>query len=421
MSDLPKGWKEERLSELVDKIIDYRGKTPKKLGLDWSEKGKYRALSAKSVKTGGLVNEDQINLGDENLYKAWMKDEIEYNDILLTSEAPMGEVIIWKSEEKIILSQRLFAIRIKENISPDYMYYYFISKTFQSELLARASGTTVVGIKQTELLKTNVVLPESPDEQKEIASVLSSFDKKIELLKEQNKTLETMAQTIFKEWFVDFNHPNTTGEMCDSEMGEIPKGWRVGKIGDEFDITIGRTPPRQESQWFSETPQGMKWASIKDMGNAGLYIFNTSEYIVDEAVIKFNIPIIPENTTILSFKMTVGKVSITTEKMLSNEAIAHMKIKNDSYLTSEYIYLFLLNLNFNTLGSTSSIVTAINTAIIKKIRFLVPDKMSMNNFSSLIIPIFRKIKNNYKQIKTLENTRDNLLPKLVSGEIRVEV
>ena len=105
MSNLPKGWEEEKLSELVDKIIDYRGKTPKKLGLDWSEKGTYRALSAKSVKTGGLVNEDQINLGDEELYKAWMKDEVEYNDILLTSEAPMGEVIIWKSEEKIILSQ----------------------------------------------------------------------------------------------------------------------------------------------------------------------------------------------------------------------------------------------------------------------------------------------------------------------------
>lgn len=419
MSTLSKGWKEEKLSDLVDKIIDYRGKTPKKLGLDWSEKGKYRALSAKSVKTGGLVNEDQINLGDEELYKAWMKDEVEYNDILLTSEAPMGEVIIWKSEEKIILSQRLFAIRVKENISPDYMYYYFISKKFQSELLARASGTTVVGIKQTELLKTNVILPESHSEQKEIASILSSFDKKIELLKEQNQTLETMAQTIFKEWFVDFNYPNTTGEMIDSEMGEIPKSWRVGRIGDEFDITIGRTPPRQESQWFSEVPQGIKWASIKDMGNAGVYIFNTSEYIVDEAIVKFNIPIIPENTTILSFKMTVGKVSITTEKMLSNEAIAHMKIKKDCYLTSEYIYLFLLNLNFNTLGSTSSIVTAINTAIIKKIKFLVPDKFSMNNFNNLIIPIFTKIKNNSKQIQTLEETRDSLLPKLMSGKIRV--
>lgn len=420
MSNLPKGWEEEKLSELVDKIIDYRGKTPKKLGFDWSEKGKYRALSAKSVKTGGLVNEDQINLGDEELYKAWMKDEVEYNDILLTSEAPMGEVIIWKSEEKIILSQRLFAIRVKENISPDYIYYYFMSKTFQSELLARASGTTVVGIKQTELLKTNVILPESPNEQKQIANILSSFDKKIELLKEQNQTLETMAQTIFKEWFVDFNYPNATGEMIDSEMGEIPKGWKIGRIGNEFDITIGRTPPRQESHWFSEIPQGMKWASIKDMGNAGVYIFNTSEYLVDEAIEKFNIPIIPENTAILSFKMTVGKVSITTEKMLSNEAIAHMKIKKDSFLTSEYMYLFLLNLNFNSLGSTSSIVMAINTAIIKQIKFFIPDEITMKDFNQLVAPIFKKIKNNSEQIQTLEETRDSLLPKLMGGKIRLK-
>ena len=228
-----------------------------------------------------------------------------------------------------------------------------------------------------------------------------------------------MAQTIFKEWFVDFNYPNATVEMIDSEMGEIPKEWKIGRIGNEFDITIGRTPPRQESHWFSEIPQGMKWASIKDMGNAGVYIFNTSEYLVDEAIEKFNIPIIPENTAILSFKMTVGKVSITTEKMLSNEAIAHMKIKKDSFLTSEYIYLFLLNLNFNSLGSTSSIVMAINTAIIKQIKFFIPDEITMKDFNQLVAPIFKKIKNNSEQIQTLEETRDSLLPKLMSGQKRV--
>src|SRR3989338_6524688 len=171
----PKGWKETTLGEVAEKIIDYRGKTPKKLGGDWSSNGKYRALSAKSVKTGGLVNLDQINRVDENMYKKWMKDEIVFNDILLTSEAPMGEVLIWKSNEKIVLSQRLFAIRAKKEISPDYLYYFFISKVFQAELLARASGTTVVGIRQTELAKTKINLP-ALGEQIEIAAVLSSLD-----------------------------------------------------------------------------------------------------------------------------------------------------------------------------------------------------------------------------------------------------
>ena len=292
-NNIPKGWMETTLEKVASKIIDYRGKTPKKLGGDWDLNGNYRALSAKSVKTGGLINLDQIKRVDHSLYKKWMKDEIQFNDILLTSEAPMGEVLLWKSHEKIVLSQRLFAIRAKENISPNYLYYYFISKAFQHELNARSSGTTVLGIRQTELVKTNLIIPTLP-EQKVIAKILTAFDDKIELLQDQNKTLETMAQTIFKEWFGKYQ----VGD-------ELPEGWRVGKLGNEFDITIGRTPPRKETQWFSDRPTGKKWISIKDIGNCGTFIYNTSEYLTDEAIEKFNIPIIPTNTTILSFKMTV--------------------------------------------------------------------------------------------------------------------
>ncbi len=413
MKTLPTGWKKEKLSDYLETVIDYRGKTPAK-----ADKG-ILTLSAKSVKMGEIDYSQAYFISKETYKEFMVRGFPKVGDILMTTEAPLG-CIAKLDRDDVSVAQRLLTLRGKEKqLDNDYLMYYLMSPIGQYELLSRASGSTVQGIKRSEFEKIDIVMPTSYDEQKEIASILSSFDKKIELLKEQNQTLETMAQTIFKEWFVDFNYPNATVEMIDSEMGEIPKGWRVGRIGDEFDITIGRTPPRQESQWFSEVPQGMKWASIKDMGNAGVYIFNTSEYIVDEAIVKFNIPIIPENTTILSFKMTVGKVSITTEKMLSNEAIAHMKIKKDSYLTSEYIYLFLLNLNFNTLGSTSSIVTAINTAIIKKIRFLIPDEFSMNNFTNLIIPIFTKIKNNSKQIQTLEETRDSLLPKLMSGQKRV--
>lgn len=120
-------------------------------------------------------------------------------------------------------------------------------------------------------------------------------------------------------------------------------------MGMEFDITIGRTPPRIEPEWFSESPTGKKWISIKDIGNNKTYIFETSEYLTDEAIKKFNIPVIPVNTTILSFKMTVGKLTITTEEMLSNEAIAHLKIKNNSALSTEFIYCYLQKLDFNSL------------------------------------------------------------------------
>lgn len=422
MSTLPKGWKEEKLSELVDKIIDYRGKTPKKLGLDWSEKGKYKALSAKSVKTGGLVNEDQINLGDEELYKAWMKDEVEYNDILLTSEAPMGEVIIWKSEEKIILSQRLFAIRVKENISPDYMYYYFISKTFQSELLARSSGTTVVGIKQTELLKTNVILPESPNEQKEIASILSSFDKKIELLKEQNQTLETMAQTIFKEWFVDFNYPNATNEMIDSEMGEIPKGWRIGKIGELASLKSGYAFKSEE---FVEESiyKVLKIKDLKGNGKVSLANLNSvnKNVIHNDRVKYFQLS---EGDIVLAMSgNTTGKIGVIPNldvPLYLNQRVGKFFLVHQKY--KNFLYIFLMYNNYENKILSMGYGSAqpnISPSQIENIKLILPSEDIYEIFAEIVNPLFEKLFNNLFQIQTLEETRDSLLPKLMSGQKRV--
>ena len=339
-------------------------------------------------------------------------------DVLMTTEAPLG-CIAKLDRDDVSVAQRLVTLRGKEGVlDNDYLMFYLTHRRGQHELQSRASGSTVQGIKRSEFEYVQIVLPPF-SEQKAIADMLSSFDEKIELLREQNKTLETLAQTIFKEWFVNFNYPDATGEMVDSELGEIPKGWRVGTLGEEFDITIGRTPPRKEQHWFSKTPTGKKWASIKDIVNSGTYLFETSEYITDEAISKFNIPIIPENTVILSFKMTVGKLAITTEDMLSNEAIAHMKMKSDSYFISEYIYLFLHGLDFNSLGRTSSIVTAINSTIIKQIQLLIPNEETINSFEGLLTPIFEKIRNNTSQIQNLSKTRDALLPKLMSGQVRV--
>lgn len=431
MKTLPKGWKEEKLSELIDKIIDYRGKTPKKLGLDWSEKGKHKALSAKSVKTGGLVNEEQINLGNEELYKAWMKDEVEYNDILLTSEAPMGEVIIWKSEEKIILSQRLFAIRVKENISPDYMYYYFISKTFQSELLARSSGTTVVGIKQTELLKTNVILPESPDEQKEIASILSSFDKKIELLKEQNHTLETMAQTIFKEWFVDFNYPNATGEMIDSEMGEIPKGWRVGIFDEIIEFINGYAFKSDELEKVEDIDSYaiFKMGHIKKGG--GFNPTKTKDYISKNQCTKLEKYILKSGDILMCMTDMKDSTSLLghtalmfeDEKYIVNQRVGLIRPNNNVDINYPWLYILTNSHGFISdlrNRANSGVQINLSTSEIKNTKIIIPDKETNKLFNLLTLPIFEKMKNIYFQIQTLEETRDSLLPKLMSGKTRIQ-
>ena len=204
-----------------------------------------------------------------------------------------------------------------------------------------------------------------------------------------------------------------------SVLGEIPKGWKVEALGDVTNISIGRTPPRKEEEWFSTNDEDIKWISIKDMGNCGVYIVNTSEYLTQESVEKFNIPIIPQNTVILSFKLTVGRVTITSEEMLSNEAIAHLKLIDNS-LNPEYIYLLFKQYNFDELGNTSSIGTAVNSKIIKMISLVVPDEKSISHFHKIITSIFQKIKLNTHQLQTLTKTRDALLPKLMSGKIRVQ-
>jgi type I restriction enzyme S subunit len=208
-------------------------------------------------------------------------------------------------------------------------------------------------------------------------------------------------------------------EFEESELGMIPKGWRIAPIGNVTTVSIGKTPPRKEQKWFSEDEQDIKWVSIKDMGDSGIYIQNTSEYLTREAIGKFNVKVIPSDTVILSFKMTVGRVSITTEDMCTNEAIAHFELESNNNLTPEYLYCHLKNFDFRLLGSTSSIATAVNSKIVRTIPTILPTDNVMKSFNKSVKGIFDKIKNTTSETQTLQKTRDTLLPKLLSGELDV--
>lgn len=296
---------------------------------------------------------------------------------------------------------------IKQEYDRDWIYWYLKSPIIQDALHNSATTSVQATINLKELQEIEINYPNEAYRKKATA-ILSSLDDKIELNRRTNATLEAMAQTLFKKYFVD-----------DIDPDNLPDGWRYEKVESLFDISIGRTPPRVQREWFSNNHEDVKWISIKDMGNSGTYIFDTSEYLTKEAVKKFNVPVIPDNTVVLSFKLTVGRVAITTEKMLSNEAIAHFIPKKSTYLTPEYIFLFLKNFEYDSLGNTSSIATAVNSQTIKGINILVPDIEITNNFSSSVVALFKRIKTNQEEIKTLSQIRDSLLPKLMSGEIEV--
>jgi type I restriction enzyme S subunit len=159
LGEIPEGWKIGKINDCVSLIIDYRGKTPKKLGMDWISDG-IPALSAKNIKNGNIIREDSMYYGGEELYKVWMKDELLKGDILLTSEAPLGEVLYIANDKKYILSQRLFALRVNEMLPSLYLYYWLKSHQGQFLLNRRATGSTVGGIRQEELRKVEIIIPD---------------------------------------------------------------------------------------------------------------------------------------------------------------------------------------------------------------------------------------------------------------------
>jgi len=341
------------------------------------------------------------NLSDNGV-KRLHKKVLPKNSIMVTCIGTVGKVAV--NSIPVITNQQINTIVPNNDIVDNNFLYYRLVSTYEILKLYGSDGTVVPIINKNNFENLKTIIPEI-QEQKAIAEVLSSLDDKIDLLHQQNKTLENLAQTLFRQWFVE----------------EAKDDWEKKPLKEVVDIGIGRTPPRKEFHWFSKNTKDIKWVSIKDMGECGVFTFDTSEYLTSEAVQKFNVPIIPVDTVLLSFKMTLGRVKITTEKMLSNEAIAHFKFNNTTPFSKEYLYFFLKAYPYQTLGSTSSIVTSINSTIIKEMLIPIPNKKIINEFIKITKPKFNKIYSNQQQIKTLENTRDTLLPKLMSGEVGVEI
>lgn len=153
------------------------------------------------------------------------------------------------------------------------------------------------------------------------------------------------------------------------------------------------------------------------MGKSGINISKTSEYLTAEAIEKFNIVKVPDNTVILSFKLTVGRVAITDGEFVTNEAIAHFKTDNKEI--NPYLYCYLKHYNFGNLGSTSSIANAVNSKIIRAMNFAIPNNENLNCFNKMAIPYFETIKKNQRENIILENIRNKLLPKLINGEVNL--
>ena len=219
---IPQGWEVKQLGEIVAEIIDYRGKTPKKLGGDWAESG-IMALSAMNVKQGRLVNLEKAKFISEELYKIWMKSEIAKNDILMTSEAPLGEIYYLTEKKKICLSQRLFCIRANPNIIKSSIMFYAIgSPVIQGQLQANATGTTVLGIRQAALRKISVIIPPLRLQSK-AESVLGTLITTKEILEKKNTNLRQTRDLLLRKLIsgeIDISELDIDTDRYHSQKGE---------------------------------------------------------------------------------------------------------------------------------------------------------------------------------------------------------
>lgn len=300
------------------------------------------------------------------------------------------------------LNQHIFKVTPDENVV-DGNYFYFLMKNLKSHFTQIATNKQTTGLGHVtiaDIKRMSVIIP-SIDVQRKIVSYIKPIDDKIVLNNEINNNLLEQVLALYTRKFVTTNNPARSTIRAD----------------EYFDIAIGKTPPRKEPHWFSNNPDDVTWISISDMGSCGVYINSSSEQLTQEAVEKHNVKIVPNNTVILSFKLTVGRIAITDGEMATNEAIAHFK--TDKPEINEYLYCYLKKFNYQTMGSTSSIATAVNSKIIKAMPFIVPTDEEIREFHDIAAPMFSLIKSNQQEINRLSVLRDSLLPKLMSGELDV--
>lgn len=374
----------------------YSGGTPNRKHLEYYEGGDIPWLNTSEVVFNRIYKTEKhiTQSGLKNSSAKWIPEN---SVIVAMYGATAGRTAIAK---KPLTTNQACCNLIIDPEKADYRYVYYYLYSKYQHLLSMANGGAQQNLNAGQIKEYMINLPDLQT-QKKIADILDLLDSKIELNNTINNNLLEQVLTLYRNKFVDT--ANDERRICCAD--------------EYFDISIGKTPPRKEPQWFSTNPEDVTWVSISDMGTCGLYISSSSEQLTKEAVERHNVKLVPDNTVLLSFKLTVGRIAITNGEMTTNEAIAHFK--TDKKEINEYLYCYLKCFNYQTMGSTSSIATAVNSKIIKGMPFIVPTNDELEEFHGFAAPMFAKIKANQIETDNLTALRDTLLPKLMSGELDV--
>ncbi|WP_019879756.1 restriction endonuclease subunit S [Succinispira mobilis] len=401
-------WREVVLDDVVDILGDGLHGTPK-----YDELGDYYFINGNNLVGKIAIDDKTKRVG----YEEYVKYKKDLNDrtILISINGTLGNIAVYNGE-KIVLGKSACYFNVKHDFSKEFIKYVMHSSIFKSYLNTHSSGTTIknMGLKQMRAFRFQV--PPLP-EQTAIAATLSCLDDKIELNNRMNKNLEEMAQAIFKSWFVDFE-PFQEGEFEESELGMIPKGWRVGTIEEiSKEIVCGKTPSTKDKDNFGGD---VPFITIPDM-HGNVYITKTERYLTNKGVKTQPKKTLPKNSVVVSCIATPGLVSLTSTESQTNQQINSIICKDG--IEHYYIYQCMKSFSdkIKDLGSGGSTTLNLNKSQFSKIKLIIPNENSMLKYTQIIEPIFVKILENQKKTSILIETRDTLLPKLMSGEIRVTI
>jgi type I restriction enzyme, S subunit len=338
-------------------------------------------------------------------------------DVLLVAQGNVGHVGYIPKDSKnnrFVLSQNLMKITIDQKKAiPLFIFYYLRSPEGQQEILQYQNPTGVPCLAQPLTSFRNILIPlPGLNIQKKIVEYLLNLDHEIQNLQNQNKILEQMAQAIFKSWFIDFDGVT---EFEDSELGKIPKGWSVKMIKDFCKVRRGASPrPVGDPKYFGGN---IPWIKIADVSKSpSPYLFSTKETVTEEGAKKS--VHLPKNSLIISNSGTVGKPIFLTRDGCIHDGWLYFE--NLIEISQEFLYFYLLTLtaHLNLMGD-GTVQKNLNTTIVGEIKFVFPKKKHLDSFLKTSQIFLKNIKENQIKINTLTLIRDALLPKLMSGKIRV--
>lgn len=396
-------WKEVISGDVLDLISGYAFKS--KDFKEFSREDHLPVIKIKNVANGD-VNFD--NVVYHEVTEKLEKYILERGDVLIamTGNHPhamtqvVGDVSRYKLYDRALLNQRVGKLIVKDDNRLDFFYYYFKDEDNRNYLANQSSGSAnQANISKGVILGLPMLIPE-PKEQRAIASVLSCLDDKIDLLHRQNQTLEQIAETLFREWFIE----------------EADEGWDATTLYDAIELVGGGTPKTSiEKYWNGD----IKWLSGGDIASNHKSIITESEKTITvDGLNNSSAKLLPKFSTVISARGTVGKYCILSEPMACSQSNYGIKPKyQDCYF---FTYL-LINHSVEELNSAAygSVFDTITTNTFKGLEIALPSEKEIKAFEAKVENYFFKILNNQTHIRTLTALRDALLPKLMSGEVRV--